>query len=115
MRDELIELITKKGITEDESGFPTSESEDKTEVFARVKSVRSTEFYQAYAAGKEVSLIFCIDQDDMKLAHKTVDNKTVKPWAVDYDGIRYRIVREYRTDMGEVELSVQEADHGHDL
>ncbi len=115
MRDELIELITKTGITEDEDGFPTTENEAKTEVFAKVKSVKASEFYQAYVAGMEMALIFCVDLDDYKLAFRVVDNKSVKPWAVDYDGVRYKIVRTYRNDMGEIELSAKEADHGHDL
>ena len=115
MRDELIRLITKTGITEDESGFPIDEREDETEIWARVKSVRSTEFYQAYTEGMELKYVFCVDRDDLALANRTdTKGRTIKPWAVEYDGVRYRIVRQYMTDMGEVELSAEEADHGHD-
>lgn len=115
MRDERIKLVTKTGVTEDQDGFPVSEGEEKTEVFARVKSVKASEFYQAYVSGMEMALIFCVDPDDYRTAYQTVGDKEVRPWAVDYDGTRYKIVRTYRTDMGELELSVQEADHGHDL
>ncbi len=115
MRDELIELITKTGETEDADGFPSSNTEHKESVFAEVKSVKATEFYQAYVAGMEIAYIFSVDRDDYKMAYQTVGNKTVKPWAVDYDGVRYKIVRAYLTKTGEIELSVKEADHGNDL
>lgn len=114
MRDELIKLITKTGGRENENGFPIDETEAETEVFARIKNVRASEFYQAYSAGMELRYIFCVDPDDLNTAKRTVDGRTIWPWAVDYDGERYKIVRRYRTDMGEVELSCQEADHGHE-
>ena len=116
MRDELIILITKTAETENENGFVVEGSEVRSEIFARVKSVRASEFYQAYSAGMELSYIFCIDPDDWKAAYAEDESgRTVKPGMVEYDGTMYRIVRVYRTDMGEIELTVQEADHGNEL
>ncbi len=115
MRDELITLITKTGETFDESGFPVEGIDIRTEKFARVKNVRASEFYQAYSAGLTLSYIFCVDPDDWKDAYAEVEGKTVAPWAVEYEGTVYRIVRTYKTDMGEIELTVRVAGHDSEL
>lgn len=115
MRDELITLITKTGETRNANGFIVENEAQRTEKFARVKNVRASEFYQAYSAGIEVRYIFCVDPDDYKDAYATVDGVTVKPWAVEFEGETYKIVRAYRTDIGEIELTVTEADHGNEL
>lgn len=112
MRDELITLIAKSGETRDADGFVITETEKRTEKFARVKSVRASEFYQAYSAGMEVRYIFCMDPDDWKDCFSASGLNRIKPWAVSYEGETYKIVRTYKTDMGEIELTVAEADHG---
>lgn len=115
MRDELITLIAKNGETKDADGFVTGTTEKRSEKFARVKSVRASEFYQAYSAGMELRYIFCVDPDDWEDSFAAVDRKRVKPWAVEYEGEIYKIIRVYKTDMGEIELSATEADHGNEL
>lgn len=115
MRDDLITLITKTGEEYDESGFPIGETELRTEKFARIKSVRASEFYLAYSAGQELAYIFCMDPDDWKDCYAEVEGKKVAPWAVEYESTIYKIVRTYRTDMGEIELTVKEAGHEPDL
>ena len=115
MRDELITLITKTGEVLNENGFPVEGTDISTEIFARVKNVRASEFYQAYSAGLTLSYIFCVDPDDWKDAYAEVEGKPVAPWAVEYEGTVYRIVRTYKTDMGEIELTVKVASHENEL
>lgn len=111
MRDELITLVTDTGTTYDASGFPTESTEQKVTIFARVKSVRSTEFYEALRSNLKLAYIFCVDPDDFKLGNYTPSGgSTAKPWAVEYDNVRYKIVRTYRTEIGEIELSCEEVE-----
>lgn len=111
MRDKLITLVTKTGTTYDASGFPTENTEQKQTVFARVKSVRSSEFYEALQSKIKLEYIFCVDPDDFKLGYYTPQSgATVKPWEVEYENIRYKIIRTYRTDAGEIEISCAEAE-----
>lgn len=111
MRDDLITFITKTGEVLNENGFPVEGTDIRTEKFARIKSVKASEFYQAYTAGLTLSYIFCVDLDDWKDAHAEVEGQSMAPWAVEYDGTVYKIVRTYRTDMGEIELTVKVASH----
>lgn len=115
MRDDLITFITKTGETFNENGFPVEGTDIRTEKFARVKSVKANEFYQAYSAGMTLSYIFCVDPDDWKDTYAEVEGQKVAPWAIEYDGTPYRIVRTYRTDMGEIEITVKEASHESEL
>ena len=115
MRNELITLIVKTGKTVDDSGFEVEGTSLETEIFARVKNVRATEFFQAYSEGIELSYVFCIDYDDWKNSFAQVEGHMVEPWAIEYEGKEFKIIRKYRTDMGELELSVMEADHETEL
>lgn len=111
MRDDLITFITKTEEALNENGFPVSGMDIRTEKFARIKSVKASEFYQAYSAGLTLSYIFCVDPDDWKDAYAEVEGRAVAPWAVEYEGTVYKIVRTYKTDMGEIELTVKVASH----
>jgi hypothetical protein len=53
-----------------------------------------------------------MDPDDWKDCFSASGLNRIKPWAVSYEGETYKIVRTYKTDMGEIELTVAEADHG---
>ena len=112
MRDEQITLVTTTGTTYDASGFPTEATEQKQTIFARVKSVRATEFYEALRSNHTLAYIFCVDPDDFNLGNYTPSGSTAvyKPWAVEYNNTRYKIVRTYRTDIGEMELSCEEVE-----
>lgn len=112
MRDEQITLVTTTGTTYDASGFPTENTEQKQTIFARVKSVRATEFYEALRSNHTLAYIFCVDPDDFNLGNYTPSGSTTvyKPCAVEYNNVRYKIVRTYRTDIGEMELSCEEVE-----
>lgn len=107
MRNEIITLITDKGKTYDESGFPAAETEETLDVFAMVKSVRASEYYEAMRSNLKLAYIFAVDPDDYNTMILTVSGKKVQPSLVSYDGDRYRIIRTYRTDMGDLELSCE--------
>jgi hypothetical protein len=115
MRDDRITLITKTGEVLNDNGFPVEGTDIRTEKFARIKSVKASEFYQAYSAGMTLSYIFCVDPDDWKDAYAEVEGQMMAPWAVEYEGILYKIVRTYKTDMGEIELTVKVAGHESEL
>lgn len=50
-------------ITADSGGFPTQTVVTKT-VYADIKDVRQSEFYQAGASGKKVDIVFVINEDE---------------------------------------------------
>ncbi|MBO6206848.1 MAG: phage head closure protein [Lachnospiraceae bacterium] len=110
MRDEQITLITNTGTAYDESGFPVEDTEQHQTVFAKVKSVRASEYYEALRSNLKLAYIFCVDPDDFKLGDHKVDGKTVRAWAVEYETVRYKIIRTYRTDTGDLELSCEEVE-----
>lgn len=114
MRNELIYLVTRTGRTRNANGF-SEDTEELTEIFAQIKSVKATEFYQAYSAGMNLAYIFAIDLDDYMLSQQVIDTTVVKPHAVIYNEVHYKIVRAYMTEIGTVELTCEEADHGNDL
>lgn len=107
MRNEIVTLIADKGRTYDDSGFPVTQTEETLDVFARVKSVRASEYYEAMRSNLNLSRIFAVDPDDYDTMVLMVDGKKVYPSLVAYDGERYKIVRTYRTDMGDLELSCE--------
>lgn len=110
MRDEMVTLVTNTGTAYDENGFPTETTEATQDIFARVKSVRASEYYEALRSNLKLAYIFCVDPDDYNLGIQTVESKQVKPGFVEYAGIRYKIIRTYRTENGEMELSCEEVE-----
>lgn len=110
MRNEIIKLVTVTGEELDDSLFPAGATEHTVEVFARVKSVRATEFYEAMRSNINLRYIFAVDPDDYELSAKVTDGKKTRAQYVEYDGERYKVVRTYRTDMGEIELSCEEVE-----
>jgi len=93
-----IDLVTVTEQTTDADGFPSEVSESKTTVFANVKAVSRTEFYQANAAKINVVCVAEVrlfDYNNEKL--------------VDYQGNRYVVARTYPDRKREiVELTLSE-------
>lgn len=79
-------------ITADSGGFPTQGVDTKT-VYADVRDVRQSEFYQADAAGKRVDIVFVINSDEWNGATE-----------VEYDSVVYNIARKQNW-RGRVELT----------
>lgn len=114
MCNELIEMITVLGSEKDADGFRTEEKTAKVEVFAEIKSVGRTEYYEAVRAGIQVNIIFVVDEDDFKLSEReiTVDGeiKKVKASKIIYDGTTYLIHRTFRKDSGLMEITCREVE-----
>ena len=93
-----IDLVTITAETTDSDGFVTEATESKATVFANIKSVGRTEYYQANAAKINVvaiAEIHLFEYNDEKL--------------VDYNGKRYQVARTY-PDMAHetIELTLSE-------
>lgn len=114
MRDKLIELVTVLGSEENANGFRTKEHTEKAEVFADIKSVGRTEYYEAVRAGMQVNIIFVVDADDFKLSEHeiTVDGKPkkIKASKIIYDGTTYLIHRTFVKDSGIMEITCREVE-----
>jgi len=87
---DVIELVVINKAGQDENGYEKPGSpDDKTEVFANKKSVRSSEFYLAAQTGEALEVMFEIRSID----YNSQDH-------IDYESKRYEVVRTY--DRGEI-------------
>lgn len=113
-RDELIELVTVLEIKKNSSGFCVGEDIEKIEVFAGVKSVGRTEYYEALRNDIQVSIIFVVDPDDFRLSEREIQAdgglKKIKASKVVYDGTTYRIRRTYKNNFGMLEMTCSEVE-----
>ena len=83
MFKDVINLIQIKN-TRSKTGGEKPEVTGEREVFCDIKSVRSTEFYQAYQSGLDVTKLFVIYDDDYD------DERVVK-----YQDAYFTVVRTY--------------------
>lgn len=104
MNNELIKLVTVAGCQEDRKGLGSDEVVAEVEVFAGIKSVGRTEYYEALRNGIDLKIIFIISPDDFKLADGIVDGKKISASKIIYDGEEFLIKRTYVKDMVEMEL-----------
>lgn len=107
-------MVTVLGENRDGAGFLTGEETMEIEVFAGIKSVGRTEFYEALRSGMQASIIFCVDMDDFKLSEQEIvvngETKKVKASRVIYDGTVYLIRRTYRKESGMLEMTCSEVE-----
>lgn len=113
MRNERITLITVLAEKRNSSGFKTSEEIQEVEVFAEIKSVGRSEYYEALRTSMEVSIIFVVDLDDFLLSTAEIplkdgNSKKIKASRVRYEGIEYQIVRTFKNK--ELELTCREVE-----
>ncbi len=95
MYDCLIKLLTGREGPPDEYGDQT-ETWEESDVFARMKSIGQTEFYQAQTVGIKPELKFVL-ADYLDYAGQQY---------LSYDGIRYKILKTYRKeDSNELEIT----------
>ena len=90
------------GITKSATGFQTRNKETGRTVLARVDGVKRAEFYQAHAAGMQLSAVFTVDSRDYENEAFLV-----------HEGRRYKIARTYPVTGNALEL-VCEGDYPHD-
>ena len=95
MGREMIELISVK-TERNSNGYPVT-TEVATSCVAVVKSVKYTEYYEALRAGVEPTVIFEIFRYDYS-GQKFVD----------WNGVRYRVIRAYLKPDDFAELTCEE-------
>jgi SPP1 family predicted phage head-tail adaptor len=92
--NERIRLIT---VSRTLSNGHYTNTESSAEVWAEVKSVTRSEFYQAYAAGLNAAVVFRVYTEELGAAEY-----------VEYGGRRYKIQRTYRVDALHTEVTAGE-------
>lgn len=110
VRNELIKLITVTGRTRNRNGFEIGEECQENEIFAEVKSVGRTEYYDALRAGVKTSRIFDVHPEDYQMGCIVKNNKTYRPSRVIYEGTEYRIGRTYCKSIDSMEITCEEVE-----
>ncbi len=94
MYDEVIRLLTMEQVGKDQYGDPNEVPKGK-EVFACIKSITQSEFYQAQTAGVKPEIKFVIAD--------YVDYEGQQH--LEHEGMRYKVLRTYRKqDSNELEI-----------
>ena len=90
--NEVISLIAVMPPAEptNENGFPNAPVETVRVLFANRKSVKQSEFYAAHMAGIKAELVMEVYAEEYRGER-----------LVEYDGMRYRVVRDYRAQDSE--------------
>lgn len=94
MYNDLVTLIAIT-TTKDDIGQPV-ETETPREVLCEVKSISQTEFYQAAQTQLRPELKVIMDADEYE-----------KEVRLEYDGEDYKVIRRYKTDGNEIELTCE--------
>lgn len=96
--------------TIDTDGFPSKEGTViSKKIFADVKSVGFTEFYEGLKDGIKASQIFKVNMHEFLLTYTSGQTVTAyQPTKITFDGTDYRIVRQYRRGYGFLEVTCEE-------
>lgn len=89
-------------LTRDSAGYNEAQVKE-TEVFAKIKSVKYNEFYQAFAIGIKPSLIASVDSLDYNEAFYDGN----EPSRMLIDGCYYKIIRAYSDMLDYTELTLE--------
>lgn len=108
-RNEIATLITQK-MERNSNGFSNPVILCENEIFAAELSAKRSEFYAALASGHKVTNVLSVDLDDYKSGIVYEDDKKRLPNIVLYDGVRYSILRTYKTDPQTIELTLTEVE-----
>lgn len=96
MFNEIITLVSAGTTTTNIYGDVIT-TEATADIFAELKSIGQTEFWQAQAAGFKPELKFVI-QD-----YRDYDNQKI----IEYDDVRYTVLRTYKTQSDQLEIVVK--------
>lgn len=110
MNNELIKLVTVTECREDKKGLGKEKTEQEIEIFAGVKSVGRTEYYEALRSGMDLKIIFKVNPDDFKLGDVISNNKKISASKVVYDDETFLIKRTYTSDMSSMELMCEKVE-----
>lgn len=81
------------------------QQEHVVEVFAQENSTSSLEFYRAAAAGMEVTKVWTVRSEDYEMVKHILGKKIKYAEAIEVDGCRYDVVRDYWLQNGKVVIS----------
>lgn len=113
MKNQMIEISTVIGGSTDEDGFPTGSggTEIKKNIFADVKSVGFSEYYEGLKDGIKASYLFRVNMHEFILTVETARTITeYKPTRIKFENTYYRIVRQYKRGFGFLELTCEEVE-----
>lgn len=103
MRNHKVTLVTKYK----QNGSATTISEQTTEIWADVKSVTRTEFYQAYSSNLKPKNIIDVLPSEYKKAIVTIENgPTYEPTRIIVDGTERNIIRVFTKNDYSMEITV---------
>lgn len=108
MKNDVLTLIAED-MRLDPAGFRREAGRKETSVMAEVKSAKRTEYYQSVHAGLHVQLVAAVNPEDYRAAVLEAAGRRIRPALASYDGIIYKIVREYQKRT-RLELSLQEVE-----
>lgn len=116
MKNRTIEISTTIGGSVDSDGFPVSGGQSgattlKKTIFADVKSVGYNEYYEGLKDGIKATMIFKVNMPEFILTQETPRSITeYAPTRIKYNGIHYKIVRQYKRGYGFLELTCEEVE-----
>lgn len=110
MKNQMIEICTVINSTYDDDGFPSNKGVTlRKSIFADIKSVGFSEYYEGLKDGIKASYLFRVNMHEFIIRVETSRSITeYKPTLIKYDGTFYRIVRQYKRGFGFLELTCEE-------
>ena len=109
MKNDLVTLIVEV-TTSNERGFPETTETRFENIFARISDVKYTEFYAAAAANIRVQLMATLNTEDISHCYVESGSRKYIPSKLEYDGTVYEIVRRYRVDEVNTDLTLREVE-----
>ena len=107
MNDEItLKCVLPK--TLDADGFPTEEQTYSRNVFAYVKSVRQTEYYEAMRDGIKAQIVFEVYPFEYYV--EDGEGNQLSPNKIVYNGKEYKVVRPYQKGASFLELTCAEVE-----
>lgn len=109
MKNQTIKLVAVTSETTDSDGFVIEGHEVEKTVFAEVKSVGYSEFYEGLKDGIKASLIFKVNMPEFFVT-QTIGSVSsdLKPTKIRYNGTEYKIIRQYKRGYGFLEVTCEE-------
>ena len=103
MRNKKVALITKYKASSSAKVI----SEEKTELWAEVKSVKRTEFYEAYTSNlKPRNIVDVLPSEYNRAIVTNDDGATFEPTRIEIDGQERNIIRIYTRNDYSMEITV---------
>lgn len=111
--NEALTLIYEKPAGYDADGFPTEAVTLTRRIYCQVKSVKSTEYYDAMRDGIKASMIFAVYPHEFYCAEtdpETGETISHVPNKLQYGTTFYKVVRPYQKGHKSLELTCEEVE-----